>query len=104
MFERSMCDSEAFQAPSSIDESDLTGSNPSEEEGKGPLVFMPQPFVTLKVRKANQITNRLSMTGENTSRISGTHGRCARSLVVEEQLCALLGNGSNSQIVAYHEN
>lgn len=49
MFERSMCDSEAFRAPSSIDESDLTGSNPSEEESKGPLVFMPQPFVTLKV-------------------------------------------------------
>ncbi|CAJ0935163.1 unnamed protein product, partial [Mesorhabditis belari] len=53
MFERSMCDSEAFRAPSSLEESDITNSNPSEEENKGPLVFMAQPFVTLKGHTAD---------------------------------------------------
>ncbi|CAJ0583099.1 unnamed protein product, partial [Mesorhabditis spiculigera] len=53
MFERAMSDSEAFRAPSSVDESDHTTSNPSEEEGKGPIVFMPNPFVVLKSHTAD---------------------------------------------------
>ena len=37
-------------------------------------------------------------------KIVGPHGWCPRSLVVEEQLCAIVWNGPYRQTVAHHEN